>query len=65
MYEGGGAGLSAKVKDEGTGRNGVVRRIKGGGRRATGWVKVNLGGEEMNLYRGTRSSITIIAPDMY
>ena len=49
MYEGRGAGLNAKEKVEGAGPDGVVRRIKGGGRRATRRVKVNLGGEEMNL----------------
>ena len=28
----------------------VVRSIRGGGRRATRWVRVNLGGEQMNMY---------------
>ena len=65
MYEGGGAGLGARGKEEGAGRNEVVRRIKGGGRGATRWVKVNLGGEEMNLYCETGSNITIITPEMY
>ena len=65
MYKGGGAGLNAMVKDEGAGRNKAVRRIKGGGRRAMRWVKVNLGGEEINLYCGTGSNITIITPEMY
>ena len=35
VYEGGGAGLSARVKDEGAGRNKEVRRIRREGRRAT------------------------------
>ena len=35
VYEGRGAGLNAKEKVEGAGPDGVVRRIKGGGRRAT------------------------------
>ena len=43
----------------------VVRSIKGGGRRATRWVKVNLGGEELNLYCDTGSNITIITPMMF
>ena len=43
----------------------AVRRIKGGGRRATRWVKVNMGGEELDLYCNTGSSITIITPAMY
>ena len=42
-----------------------VRSIKGGGKRATRWVKVNMGGEEMNLYCDTGSNITIITPEMY
>ena len=37
----------------------VVRRIKGGGKRAKRWVKVNMGGEELNLYCDTGSNITI------
>ena len=70
MYKSGGAGLntkkkdegagrSAKKKDEGAGRSGNMYK-SGGGRRATRWVKVNLGGEEMNLYCDTGSNITII-----
>ena len=43
----------------------VVRSIRGGGRRATRWVRVNLGGEQMNLYCDTGSNITIITPEMY
>ena len=43
----------------------VVRRIKGGGRRATQWVKVSMGGQELDLYCVTGSSITIITPAMY
>ena len=58
------AGLGVK-KDKGAGRTKVVRRIKEGGRRATRWVKVNLGGEEMDLYCDTGSNITIITPKMY
>jgi hypothetical protein len=65
VYEGGGAGLSAKMKDKGKGRNEVVRRIKGGGRRAMRWVRVNLGGKEMNLCCKTGSNTTIITPEMY
>ena len=42
-----------------------VRRIKGGGRRAMKWVKVNMVGEELDLYCNTGSSITIITPAMY
>ena len=42
-----------------------VRSIRGGGRRATRWVKVNLGGEQMNLYCDTGSKVTIISPEMY
>ena len=57
--KGAGAGLDDKVQDE------VVRRIRGGDRRATRWVKVNLGGEELDLYCDTGSSITIITPAMY
>ena len=43
-YKDEGAGQGAKKKDEGAGRCKEVRSIKGGGRRATRWVKVNLGG---------------------
>ena len=57
-----GEGLGVK-KDEGAGRSKVVRRIKGGGRRATRWVKVNLGGEEMNVCCNTGSNITVITPE--
>ena len=65
VYVDGGAGLNAKEKVEGAGRSGEVRRIKRGGRRATGRVEVNLGGEEMNLSCDTGSNITIITPEMY
>ena len=64
-YEDKGAGLSAKKKNEGAGRNKVVRRTKRGGRRATRGVKVNLGGEQRNLYCNRGSNITIITPEMY
>jgi hypothetical protein len=43
-YKDEGAGQGAKKKDEGAGRCKEVRSIRGGGRRATRWVKVNLGG---------------------
>ena len=58
LYEGGGAGLVMRVKDEGAGWSEGAKRIK---RR----VKVNVGGEEMNLYRNTGSSTTIITPARY
>ena len=66
-----GAGLDGTVKDgtaggakrSDTGK--VVRSIRGGGRRATRWVRMNLGGEQMNLYCDTGSNITIITPEMY
>ena len=47
-----------RVKDEGTGRSEGAKRI-------TRRVKVNVGGEEMNLYRNTGSSTTIITPARY
>ena len=65
------AGLDGNVnEDEPTGlddkpHSEAVRRIKGGGRRATRWVKVKMGGEELDLYCNTGSSITIITPAMY
>ena len=65
VHKGGGAGLDDMVKGEGAGRSREVRRIKGGGKRATRWVKVNMGGEEMNLYCDTGSNVTIITPAMY
>ena len=53
------------VKGEGAGRSKEVKRIKGGVKRATRRVKVNMGGEELNLYCNTGSNITIITPAMY
>ena len=47
-----------RVKDEGTGRSEGAKRI-------TRRVKVNVGGEEMNPYRNTGSSTTIITPARY
>ena len=58
MYEGGGAGLVIRVKDEGAGRSEGAKRI-------TRLVKVNVGGEEMNLYHNTGRSTTIITPARY
>ena len=58
-------GRSSMYKDEGTGREKEVRRIKGGGKRASRWVKVDVGGEELDLYCDTGSNITIITPAMY
>ena len=52
-------------KDEGEGREKVVRRIKGGGKRTSRWVKMDMGGEELDLYCNTGSNITIITPAMY
>ena len=52
-------------KGEGAGRAKEVRRIKGGGKRASRWVKVDVGGEELDLYCDTGSNITIITPAMY
>ena len=53
------------VKGEGAGRSKEVKRIKGGVKRATRRVNVNMGGEELNLYHNTGNSITIITPAMY
>jgi hypothetical protein len=47
------------------GRIKVIRSIKGGARRKTRWVTVNMGGEETELYCDTGSNITIITPQMY
>ena len=60
-----GAGRSGMYKDEGAGQEKEVRRIKGGGKRASWWVKVDVGGEELDLYCDTGSNITIITPAMY
>ena len=49
----------------GAGRQKKVRRIKGGGKRASRWVKVDVGGEMLDLYCDTGSNITIITPAMY
>ena len=57
-YEGGGAGLVVRVKDEGAGQSEGAKRITRRG-------KVNVGGEELNLYRNTGSSATIITPAGY
>ena len=65
VHKDGGAGLVDMVKGEGAGRSKEVKRIKGGVKRATRWVKVNMGGEELNLYHNTGNSITIITPAMY
>ena len=51
-------------KGEGAGRAKEVRRIKGGGKRASWWVKVDVGGKELDLYCNTGSNITIITPAM-
>ena len=53
-----GAGWDKRLKDVGAGRSKEDRRIKVGGKRATRWVKVNMGGEELNLYGETGSNIT-------
>ena len=60
-----GMGRDVYAKDEATGREKVARRIKGGGKRASRWVKMVMGGEELDLYCDTGSNITIITPDMY
>ena len=60
-----GAGRSGMYKDEGAGREKEVRRIKGGSNRASRWMKVDMGGEELDLYCDTGSNITIITPAMY
>ena len=53
------------VKGEGAGRSKEVKRIKGGVKRATRLVKINMGGEELNLYHDTGRNFTIITPAMY
>ena len=58
-------GHSSMYKDEGAGQEKEVRRIKGGGKRALRWVKVDVEGEKLDLYRDTGSNITIITPAMY
>jgi hypothetical protein len=57
-HKDGGAGLDDKVKGEGAGHSRGVKR-------STRRVKVNMGGEELNLYRNTGTNITIITPAMY
>ena len=42
-----------------------VRRVKGGGKRRSRWVTVEVGGEKVELYCDTGSNITIITPDIY
>ena len=63
MIKAEGAGRDDMYKDEGAGREKVVRRIKGSGKRVSWWVKVNMGGEELDLYCDTGSNITIITGD--
>ena len=58
VYEGGGAGLVVRVKGEGAGRS-------EGAKRTTRRVKVNVGGEELNLYHNTGNSTTIITTARY
>ena len=60
VYEGGGAGLVVWVKDKGTGRSEGARA-----KRITRGLKVNVGGEELNLHHNTGSSTTIITPARY
>ena len=47
---------------EGAGSDKEVRRIKGGGKRAPRWVKVDVGGKMLDLYCDMGSNITIITP---
>ena len=42
-----------------------MRRIKGGGKRASRGVKVDVGGEGLVRYCDTGSNFTIITPAMY
>ena len=65
MYKAKGAGRQGMYKDEGAGREKEVRRIKGGGKRASRWVKMDMGGEGLDLYCDTGGNITIITPAMY
>ena len=51
--------------DKGARREKEVRRIKGGDKRASRRVKVDVGGEVQDLYCDTGSNSTTITPDMY
>ena len=57
VYEGGGAGLVVWVKDKGTGRSEGARA-----KRITRGLKVNVGGEELNLHHNTGSSTRVFKP---
>ena len=65
MIKAEGAGRDDMYKDKGAGWEKEVRRIKGGGKRESRWVKENIGGKELDLYCDTGSNITIITPAMY
>ena len=65
MIKAEGAGFSSMYKDEGAWREKEVRRIKGGGKGSSRWVKADMGGEELDLYWDTGSNITIITSAMY
>ena len=55
-YKDEGSGQGAKTKEEGAGRYKEVKSIRGGGRRTTRWVKVNLGGGRRWNYTATRGA---------
>ena len=50
---------------EGAGRAEEVRKIKGGHKRKSRWVKVDVGGKMLDLYCDTGGNVTIITRAMY
>ena len=47
-------------KEEGAGQEKEVRRIKGDSKRASQWVKIDVGGKGLDLYCDTGGNITSI-----